>query len=144
MVITIPKKGKKTLLKNERGIFIVNNVRSILMKLIFNMKYNTLDSNMSDSNVGGRKKKSGINHIWVINGVIHDQLSSVKKKPMVIQQYDYCQMFDGMESSEACGDMFDYGVKDDHLKLIHEANKKVVISVKTPQGQSAEYTPDYC
>ena len=49
-------------------------------------------------------------------------------------------MFDGMESSEACGDMFDYGVKDDHLKLIHEANKNVVISVKTPQGQSEEYT----
>ena len=110
------------------------------MRLLFNMKSHMIEDHMSDSNVGGRKKKSGINHIWVINGVIHDQLSSVKKKPMVIQQYDYCQMFDGMESSEACGDMFDYGVKDDHLKLIHEANKKVVISVKTPQGQSAEYT----
>jgi hypothetical protein len=42
------------------------------------------------------------------------------------------QMFDGMDSSEACGDIFEYGVRDDHLQLIHEANKEVVISVKTP------------
>ena len=71
-VTTIPKKGSKLLLKNERGIFIVNSVRNILMKLIFNLKYDTIDSHMSDSNVGGRKKKSGFNHIWVLNNIIHD------------------------------------------------------------------------
>jgi hypothetical protein len=95
---------------------------------------------MSDSNVGGRKKKSGINHIWLINRIIHDQLTSIKKKPLVIQQYDFKQMFDGMDNSEACGDLFNYGVKDEHLKLIHEANREVVINVKTPQGLSKDYT----
>ena len=94
---------------------------------------------MSDSNVGGRQNISGINHIWVINGIIHDQVSSVKKIPVVIQQYDYRQMFDGMDNSEACGDLFDYGVNDDHLALIHEANKEVVINVKTPYGTSENY-----
>ena len=110
------------------------------MKLLFNMKRHTIDKHMSDSNVGGRKEKSGINHIWVINGVIHEHLSSIKKKPIVVQQYDYCQMFDAMESSEACGDMFNNGVNDDHLKKFHEADRKVVISVQTPHGQSKEYT----
>ena len=43
-------------------------------------------------------------------------------------------MFDGMENSEACGDVFSYGVNDNHLRLIHEANKTVVINVKTPHG----------
>lgn len=37
-VTTIPKKGSKLLLKNERGIFLVNSVRSILMRLIYNIK----------------------------------------------------------------------------------------------------------
>ena len=41
-------------------------------------------------------------------------------------------MFEGMDSSEGCGDLFDYGFLDDHLNLIHEANKTVVIHVKTP------------
>ena len=139
-VTTIPKKGSKLLLKNERGIFIVNSLRSILMRLIYNQKNHTLDSHMSDSNVGGRKHKSGINHIWTLNRIIHDQLTSVKKNPVVIQQYDYTQMFDGMDSVEACGDIFNYGVNDDHLKLLHEANKSVVINVKTPQGRSQDFT----
>ena len=96
---------------------------------------------MSDSNVGGRKKKSGINHIWILNNIIHDQLSSVKKKPVVIQQYDYQQMFDSMDASEACGDMYSYGINDDHLKLIHEANKKIVINVKTPPRNQQRIYP---
>ena len=87
---------------------------------------------MSDSNVGGRRKKSGINHIWLMNNVIHDNLSSVKNVQIVIQKFDNKQMFDGIDSEEACGDIFSSGVKDDHLSLIHEANKNIVISVKTP------------
>ena len=49
-------------------------------------------------------------------------------------------MFDGMENSEACGDIFNYGVDDDNLKLIHEANRQVGINVKTPYGVSEDYT----
>ena len=35
--------------------------------------------------------------------------------------------------------MFDYGVNDDYLKVILEANKEVAITVKTPTGTSKEY-----
>ena len=54
----------------------------------------------------------------------------------MIQQYDYKQMFDGMDTIEACGDLFDYGVDNDHLDLIREADKEVIINVKTLQGHS--------
>ena len=138
-ITTIPKKGSNLLLKNERGVFLVNSIRSILMRLLYNLKRQKVDMHMSDSNVGGRQSKSAINHIWIINGIIHDQRSSVKKCPIVLQQYDYRQMFVGMDSSEACGDMFNYGVNDDHLKLIHDANKALVINVKTPYGLSDDY-----
>ena len=75
IVTTIPKKGTKLKLENERGILLVNTIRSILMRLIFNEKYSVFDSHMFDSNDGGRRKKSGINHIWLMNNVIHDNLS---------------------------------------------------------------------
>ena len=48
-------------------------------------------------------------------------------------------MFDSMDADEACGDIYEYGLKDDHLTLIHEANEEVVISVKTSYGLSKEY-----
>ena len=57
------------------------------MKLIYN------DSNMSDSNVGARRNKDIRNHIFVINGIICDVLSSNKKKPIDILIRDYRQCF---------------------------------------------------
>ena len=139
-ITTIPKKGSKLKLENERGIFLVSTIRSLFMRLMFNMKRSVVDSNMSDSNVGGRKKKSGINHVWIMNNIIYDQVSSVKRTPVIIQKFDYRQMFDGMDSQEASGDIFNYGVNDNYLTIIQEANKEVVISVKTPQGTTKPYT----
>ena len=59
---------------NDRGIFVVPIFRSILMRLIYRDNYDTIDRSMSDSQVGGRKKKNIRNHIWVINGIINDVL----------------------------------------------------------------------
>ena len=97
-----------------------------------------LNSNMSDSNIGGRKNKSCIYHIWVLNGIIHDQLSSIKNPPIVIQQYDYIQMFDGMKLDEALSDLYSSGIEDDTVHLLYEANKKVEVQVKTPFGLTEE------
>ena len=138
-ISTISKKNKSRLiLKNERGIFIVNTVRGILMRILFNRKSQMLDSNMSYSNIGGRKDKSCINPIWVVNGIIHEQLSSINNPPIVIQQYDYSQMFDGMELKESLSDLYNSGVQDDTLHLIYEANKNVAVRVKTSYGLTEE------
>ena len=56
-ISTIPKKGKRTELKNERGFFLVNSVRGILMRLLFDSEYEMIDTNMPDSNIGGREKQ---------------------------------------------------------------------------------------
>ena len=84
-ISTIPKSGSKLVMKNERGIFVLSAVRTIFMRLIYNTKYEVINSNMSDSNVGGRKEKSCINHIFVIYGVIHETLSSKKNKSVTLQ-----------------------------------------------------------
>ena len=89
LISPIPKKGSQFHLKNERGIFIVNNVRSILMKLIYNSKYNVIEENMSESNIGSRKNKSSIDHIFVINSIIHEQLKSIHNSPLQIQICDF-------------------------------------------------------
>jgi hypothetical protein len=133
-------KGEKIDLENERGIFIVTVFRSILMKLIYNDKYSIIDSNMSDSNVGARRKKNIRNHIFVINGIIFDVLSSKKKKAIDIQIMDYKQCFDSMWLEETMNDMFEAGVVDDQLALIYEANRNVKVAVKTQHGLSDRIT----
>ena len=54
-ITTVPKKGSKLDLKNERGIFRVPVPRYILMRLIYNSKYPDIDKNISDCQMEGRK-----------------------------------------------------------------------------------------
>ena len=80
-VSTIYKgKGEKSDLNKDRGIFIVSVFRSLLMKLIYLDIYETIDNSMSDSQIGSKQNKNIRNHIWVLNSIICDVLSSKKKK----------------------------------------------------------------
>lgn len=99
------------------------------------MKGHTKSSIQYDSlTKRGTEKKSVRNHIFVINSIICDVLSSVKNPPIYISVMDYRQMFDS-ESLQVClNALYESGVQDDTLALINEANKKNVIAVKTPSG----------
>ena len=84
--------------------------------------------------MGGRKNKGCKNNIFIVNGIIHEVLKSKKNKPIVLQIYDYAQMFDSINLEQALSDIFDVGVNDDTLALLHKANEEVHMSVKTPSG----------
>ena len=51
-------RGSKNDLDNDRGLFTVSSVRSVIDKLIYNDIYDVVDNSMSDSNVGGRKGRN--------------------------------------------------------------------------------------
>ena len=128
-------KGEKSSLENDRGIFIVNIFRSIMMKLIYSDKYEIIDQNMSDSNVGARKNKNIRNHLFILNGIINDVLNS-KNKSVDIIIVDYKQCFHSMWLDECANDLFNAGMKDDHLNLLYKANSKNQVAVKTPFGKT--------
>ena len=136
-VTTIYKgKGEKSDLNNDRGIFIVTIFHSLMMKLIYKDIYEIIDASMSDSQIGSRKGKNIRNHIWVLNSVISDTLSSKKKKPIDLGVYDYRQCFDGLWLEECLNDMYSGGLKDDKFNLLHNVNQHVNIAVKTPVGKT--------
>ena len=113
-ITTVPKKGNLSNLENERGIFRVDVIRSILMRLIYNDIYPEVDKNMSDSQMGGRKGKGCRNNIFIINGIIHDVIMNAKK-PILLQIYDYKQMFDSINLQQAISDVYEAGLKDEKL-----------------------------
>ena len=136
-VATIYKgKGEKCDLKNDRGIFLVTIFRSILMQLIYLDNYEVLDLSMSDSQVGARRGKSVRNHIWVLNGVICDILSTKKKIPVDLQIFDYKQCFDSLWLQKCMNDMYTGGVQDDQFALLYNVNTHVKVAVKTPVGKT--------
>jgi hypothetical protein len=139
-ITTVPKKGSRIELKNERGIFRVELVRSILMNLIYGSKYSKIDRKMSDCQMGGRKRKSCKNNIFILNGIIHESMKSKKMKPIQLQFYDYSQMFDSMNLKEAISDIYDTGVDDDNLPLLYKSNQEIHMAVKTAHGLSDRQT----
>ena len=135
-VTTVHKKGSRILLPNDRGIFRVSVLRYILMRLIYNDKYPEIDSNMSDCKMGATKRKGCRNNIFIVNGIIHDVMSSKKKAPVTLQIYNYQQMFDAINLEQAISDVFDAGMNDDNLTLVYKANENVKMAVNTPSGLS--------
>ena len=133
-ITTVPKSGSQLDPVNERGIFRVSVVRSIIMRMIYNDKYKVIDENMSECQMGGRKNKGCKSNIWIVNGIIHEISKSKNIKPIQLQIYDYKQMFDSMDLKEAISDIFDVGVRDNDLSLIYKANKQIEMAVKTPNG----------
>ena len=132
-IISIYKgKGEKNDLQSDRGIFIMNIFRSIMMKIVYNQEYETIDSNMSDSNIGARKDKNIRNHIFILNGIINEAVKSGKSIDITI--LDYRQCFDSMWLEECINDLYESGVTNANLALIYEANKNNQVAVMTPSG----------
>ena len=90
-IVTVFKgKGSQYDLSCQRGIFIINKFRDLLMKMIYHEEYDILDSNMSDSNIGGRKNRNIRNHLFIINGTKNDALKKKICLDLIILDYRVC------------------------------------------------------
>ena len=61
-------------------------------------------------------------------------------KPNVLQIDNYSQMFDSIKLKQAISDKFEYGLDDDNLSLIYQANTEIFMAVDTPGGISERQT----
>ena len=135
-ITTVPKRGSLTELENERGIFRTDITRSVLMRLVYNEKYPVIDSNMSDSQMGGRKGRGCRMNLFIVNGIIHDIIKSKHALPALFGIFDYSQMFDSIKLQQAISDIYEAGLKDENLSLLYQANKEIYMAVNTPGGLS--------
>ena len=100
------KKGSRQDLNNDRGIFVVSVMRMILDSLIYQDKYNELDENMSDSNIGARKARNVRDHLFIVNGIVNSVLNG-ESDPVYIQIYDVEKCFDALWLEDCMLDMYD-------------------------------------
>ena len=133
-VTILHKKKCRNDLNNWRGIFVCSVLRNILMKLIYGRTYEIVDASMTDSQIGARKKKGVRNHLFVLNSIISDVMSSVKKEPIDLNVMDFKHMFDAEKLSVCLNALYDANIQNDMLALIYEANKTTIFAVKTPNG----------
>ena len=131
-------KGQKSDLDNDRGLFGVSKVRSIIEKLIYEDKYPEIDGYMSDSNVGGRRKRNIRDNLFVLYAIINESIRN--KKSIDIHFYDLDKCFDEIWAEETMNYFYDAGVKDDKFSLVNLFNEKCNVKVKTPVGDTERFT----
>ena len=103
--------------------------------MLLDDEYKTIDNYMSDSNVGGRKDRGIRDDLFVVNGIIQEHCTS-QAKPVTIQIFDYKTCFDSLWQDEVINELYDAGVQDDKLALLHKINETNIVKVKTPAGLS--------
>ena len=130
-------KGNKDDLENDRGIFGVTKVRSIVEKLIYEEVYDKIDTAMSDSNVGARRKRNIRDNLFALYSTINDAIRS--RKDIDIQFYDLAKCFDSMWAEETMNDLYDVGVKDEKFAFISLMNENCKVRVKTPVGDTEQF-----
>ena len=132
------QRGSKSDLNNDRGVFNVVIVRSILDKLVYNDYYEIIDENMSDSNVGGRKRRNIRDNLFIVYGIINYALKNGLDVDMDL--YDIAKCFDAMWHQETMNDLWDVGVQDDKFALVSQMNTRCQIANKTPVGMTDRFT----
>ena len=126
-------KGSKSDLDNDSGIFTSTVLNTILQKLIYSSIYDEVDSNLSDSNIGARRRKNIRNHSFIINAIINDTIVS-KRRNVDLQVMDYKTCFDALSVDITINDLYEMGVNNNILNLINECDQRSSIAIKTPFG----------
>ena len=106
------------------------------MRLLYNSNINNIEDNLTNSSIGGRKGKSARDHLFVLFSILTDIKQNKNSRCQDLVWYDLSCCFDGLWAAKTYLDLYNNGVQNNSLNLLHKINQKATISVKTPTGIS--------
>ena len=95
--------------------------------------HDVIDDNLTDCNVGSRKRRNIRDNLFVIN-VISNEAKCKSNQPCDICVYDVRKCYDTLWLQECINDLWEAGFQDDKLVLLYLENKTAQIAVKTASG----------
>ena len=139
VISSIYKSKEKNLFDNYRGIFRLPIIRSIIDKLIYFDEYSKVDSNITDCSNGARKYRGVRDNIFIVNSIVNSVINGVNP-PIQIEIMDLEKCFDKLWLEASINSLYEYGVQNDNLNLIHNLNKSALVSVKVGNKKSDKVT----
>ena len=128
-ITSIHKKHARNDFNNYRGIFRISIFRCILDRLMYNDSYETIDSNLTDGNVGARRGRSARDNIYVLCAIINSVING-NSAPIQAQIMDIEKCFDKLWLESCINALYEAGMKNDLLNLLYLENKNAQIAVK--------------
>ena len=123
--------NKANISESQRGIFLVNIISKVyeLVKITQNDKNNR---NMSEMQVAGRKERSAMDNLIIMNTIIENQRA--QKLNTYIFFADAVKCFDKLWLKDCLLEMYNLGYDPNTLKILYEMNKETDIIIRTPVG----------
>ena len=104
--------GSRKDLNFYRGLFRINVFRSILDKLIYIDEFETIDKNLTDSNVGGRRGRNIRDNIFVLSAIINS-IKNGSEEACDKTVYDIEKCFDALWVKEWIYTLYENGLDND-------------------------------
>ena len=116
-----------------KGVFSVNIISKLykLVKITQNEKNN---NKMSKMRAAGRKVRSAMDNLIIMNTIIENQRAQKLKTYMFIA--DDVKCFDKPWLKDCLLELYNLGYDPNTLKILHEMNKETNIIVGTPVGNT--------
>ena len=141
-ITTISKPGSKQDMNNQRGIFGMTVWKRILENLLYDELYEIIDDNMSESNIGGRRKRMAKDHLFLVYGVINEVING-DGNPVEIMVMDIEKAYDKLNLRNSLNDIIDTipnEYANDKISLLFKTNERTEVAIKTPFGLTERIT----
>ena len=140
LITTIYKgKGSKKELVNHRGIFLIATLCKIFERLI-KKRINDKLKSVSKLQAGATENRSPNDNLFLLHGTL-DHLQYLNK-PAFVTLYDFRQAFDSLWLADSINSLWEVGIRDELLPLIHKLNCKASVTVNTPYGKTESFGVD--
>lgn len=128
-------KGKKTEMKNRRGIFLTNTVSKVFEKVLLNKAESKLNINKFQN--GGQKERSTKDN-WLALMAVLDKNREVGRDTYIICA-DAEKCFDQLWLDDCLVDLKDCGMRERETQLLKQLNQRARMTVLTPCGETEEF-----
>ena len=132
-------KGSQKDLENYRGIFLTPTISKVFERYLMKESEDSV-SNISKFQGGSRPNRSASDQLFLLRACIDH--ANYMHKCLFIKVYDFTQCFDSMWLEDSIISLRNIGIQCDILSLIKSLNETSVIVVKTPVGNTREFTAE--
>ena len=134
------KKGSRFSVRNYRGVFMTSLVDKIMERMIYERVKAKLFANCNIFQSGGIPGRTTTDNLLLIRAV--SDYRNYLGQDTVLVFYDFQTAFDSLWLRKCIVDYYEKGIRDEHLGVIYDMNKKCKVNIKTNNGLSEGFTLD--
>ena len=128
-------KGKRTMMKNRRGIFLTSIIGKVFEKVLLGKTINSIEIDRHQN--GGLKERSTKGNWLAMMSVIDKNRELNKSTYVLFADAEKC--FDRLWLEDCLVDLTENGMREKEADILHKLNRRAEMVVETPVGETESF-----